>query len=92
MTSHKFDLEKFNGLNVFTLWKVKMKSLLVQQGCVEALEGEAKLPNDMSTKRKVDILTKTHSAIMLSLTNEVLREIVDRMSVDGLWEKLYDKY
>ena len=71
MSTHKFDLEKSNDSNEFTLWKVKMKALFVQQGCAAELEGEAKLPKDMADEKKVDILMKAHSAILLSLTDEV---------------------
>lgn len=74
------------------LWKVKMRALLVQQGCAAALEGEAKLPKHMVTDKKVDILMKAHSAILLSLTDEVLTEAVDQTTVSGLWAKLCDKY
>ena len=44
MSSQKFEVEKFNGSNDFTLWKLKMKALLVQQKCAQAIEGEEKLP------------------------------------------------
>ena len=90
--SQRFELEKFNGSNDFTLWKVKMKALLVQQGCAAALEGEAKLPKDMTDAVKKDILTKAHSAILLSVTDEVLREIVDQTTTMGLWDKLSEIY
>ncbi|KAI4320656.1 hypothetical protein MLD38_034112 [Melastoma candidum] len=30
MSFHKLEIEKFNGSNDFTLWKVKMQALLVQ--------------------------------------------------------------
>nr|GEW65313.1 putative reverse transcriptase domain-containing protein [Tanacetum cinerariifolium] len=74
MSSHKFDLEKFNGSNDFTLWKVKMTALLVQQGCAVALEGEEKFSKDMKEEVKKEIMAKAHSAILLLVTDEVLRE------------------
>ena len=92
MSTHKFDLEKFNGSNDFTLWKVKMRDLLVQRGCVAALEGVEKRPKDMSDDKKVNIMTKAHSAIVLSLTDEVLREVVDQTTASRFWDKLCDKY
>ncbi|KAL6339122.1 hypothetical protein AAG906_024273 [Vitis piasezkii] len=66
MSSQKFEVEKFNGSNDFTLWKLKMKALLVQQ--------------------------KAHSAILLSLADEVLREVADETTAVGLWRKLESKY
>ena len=92
MSSHKFDIEKFNGSNDFTLWKIKMKAVLVQQGCSAALEGEEKLPTNLKAEEKTDILAKAHSAILLSLTDEVLREVVDETTAAGLWKKLESKF
>ena len=57
-----------------------------------ALEAEAKLPRDMATDKKENILMKAHSAILLSLTDEVLRVVMDQTTASGLWDKLYDKY
>nr|GFB55975.1 retrovirus-related Pol polyprotein from transposon TNT 1-94 [Tanacetum cinerariifolium] len=91
MSSHKFDLEKFNGSNDFTLWKVKMRALLVQQGCAVVLEGEDKFPKDMKEKVKKEIMAKAHSAILISVTDEVLREVVDQTTASELWDKLCEK-
>ena len=40
MSFHKFDMEKLNGSNDFTLWKVKKMVVLVQQGCMAALKSK----------------------------------------------------
>ena len=50
------------------------------------------MPKDMAADKKVDILTNAHSVILLSLTDEVLREVVDLTAASGLWDKLCDKY
>ncbi|WJX37973.1 E3 ubiquitin-protein ligase upl4 [Trifolium repens] len=39
----KFDIEKFTSSNDFGLWKVKMRAVLVQNKCVEALKGETQV-------------------------------------------------
>ena len=88
----KFKLEKFNGSNDFTLWKLKMKALLVQHGCAAALDGEGKLLGDLKDGEKWDLLARAHSAILLCLTDEVLREVADQTTTAGLWEKLCEKY
>nr|GEY40604.1 retrovirus-related Pol polyprotein from transposon TNT 1-94 [Tanacetum cinerariifolium] len=87
MSSHKFDLEKFNGSNDFTLWKVKMRAIQVHQGCVVTLEGEDKFPKDTKEKVKKD-MARAHSAILLSVTDEVFREVVDQTTAFELWDKL----
>ncbi|KAL5764194.1 hypothetical protein ACOSP7_016547 [Xanthoceras sorbifolium] len=72
MATVKFDVEKFNGENDFSLWRVKMRALLVHQGLVKALKGKDPLPESMSDKDKDEILEKAHSAILLSLRDEIL--------------------
>ncbi|GJT48324.1 retrovirus-related pol polyprotein from transposon TNT 1-94 [Tanacetum coccineum] len=65
-----------------------MRALLVQQGCVVALEGEKKFPKEMKEEVKKEIMAKTHSTILLSVTDEVLLEVVDQMTTSGIWDKL----
>ena len=70
--SNKFDIEKFNSSNDFTLWQVKMRAILVQQECTEALLKEDEWPTDLKPEQKAKINLKAHSLIMLSLPDEVL--------------------
>ncbi|RVW35322.1 Retrovirus-related Pol polyprotein from transposon TNT 1-94 [Vitis vinifera] len=92
MSSQKFEVEKFNGSNDFTLWKLKMKALLVQQKCAQAIEGEETLPVGLTAAEKVEVVSRAHSAILLSLADEVLREVADETTAVGLWRKLESKY
>ena len=69
-----------------------MKALLVQPGCAAALEGEGKLLEGLKAAEKTKILARAHSAILLSLTDEVLREVIDETTAAGLWKKLEGKY
>ncbi|CAJ1852449.1 unnamed protein product [Sphenostylis stenocarpa] len=43
MSVPKFDVEKFDGSNDFSLWKLKLQALLDQQGLTKALEDIDKL-------------------------------------------------
>jgi hypothetical protein len=36
------DIEKFTESNNYGLWKVKMRAVLIQNKCVEALKGESR--------------------------------------------------
>ena len=76
----KFEIEKFNGNNNFSLWHVKMHALLVQQGLQKALKGRETLPETMTEQEKSDLLERAHSAILLSLSDEVLQEGVEEKS------------
>ena len=90
--SVKYDIEKFNGRNDFSLWRVKMRAVLVQQGLLKALQGVEALPQDWSAEEKEDALNRAHSAIMLSLSDEVLREMENETTAAGLWLKLESIY
>ena len=61
-----------------------MHALLVQQGLWKALKGKDALPATLSDEEKEDLLEWAHSAIQLSLVDEVLRETVDEDTVAGL--------
>ncbi|KAF7829260.1 putative rhamnogalacturonate lyase B isoform X3 [Senna tora] len=88
----KFEIEKFNGNNDFSLWHVKMRALLVQQGLLKALEGKEALPTELSNQEKDDLLERALSTILLSLADDVLREVADEKSAAGLWLKLETLY
>jgi hypothetical protein len=44
MASTKYEVEKFKGKNNLSLWKRRMKYLLIQQRVHKALLGNAKKP------------------------------------------------
>ena len=88
----KFKIEKFNGNNNFSLWRVKMHALLVQQGFQKALKGRETLPKMMTKQEKYDLLERTHSTILLSLSDEVLQEVAEEKSATALWLKLESLY
>ena len=70
----RFEIKKFNGKNDFSLWRVKMRALLVQQGLWKALKGKNALPETLSDEKKEDLLEWAHSAILLSLGDVVLKK------------------
>ena len=47
---------------------------------------------NMMAERKSDILARANNTILLSLTDEVMREVMDQTNAFGLWEKLCIKY
>lgn len=92
MLSTRFDVEKFAGSGGFALWKIKMKALMTLQGTVASLEGEDKLPATMSATDKASILERGFSTIILSLGDEVLRQVRTQTTAKGLWDKLEEIY
>ena len=69
-----------------------MKALLVHQGISEAIDSEAMADLDDDKKKQREIQTKAHSAILLSLGDEVLREVSSEETAIGLWNKLSSIY
>ena len=68
-----------------------MKALLVHQG-ISAAICKGDLDEIEDKKKKAEVEMKAHSAILLSLGDEVLREVSDEETALGLWEKLASIY
>ncbi|GJZ38210.1 hypothetical protein Tco_0584401 [Tanacetum coccineum] len=68
----KVDIKKFDGKNDFGLWQIKMRALMVQQGCDAALET---LPVDMEAGENVALMQKAYITLILCLGDRVLREV-----------------
>ncbi|PNX65342.1 cytochrome p450, partial [Trifolium pratense] len=88
----KWDIEKFTGSNDFGLWKVKMRAVLVQQKCEEALLGVTQMPAHLSAAEKTEMNKKALSAITLCLGDKVLREVARETCAVSMWTKLESLY
>ena len=88
MPSTKYEIQKFTGVNDFGMWHLKMKALLVQQGCLEALKGESAMTEALTIAEKTTIIEKAHGAIWLSHGDMVLRQVSKETTEAGLWVKL----
>ncbi|GKA30357.1 hypothetical protein Tco_0716662, partial [Tanacetum coccineum] len=76
----RFDIEKFDGKNDFGLWQIKMRALMVQQGCDAALET---LSADMEAGEKAALMKKAYSTLILCLGDRVLREVTKETTAAG---------
>ncbi|GJS81557.1 retrovirus-related pol polyprotein from transposon TNT 1-94 [Tanacetum coccineum] len=90
----KFDVEKFDGSNDFGLWRVKMRSRLIQHGWEAALDPFLKTMMDAekTTLLKTDVYKKAHSALLLCLDNKVLREVNTEDSATGNLSEHIDEF
>nr|GEV18026.1 reverse transcriptase domain-containing protein [Tanacetum cinerariifolium] len=89
MTKAKFDIKKCDGISDFGLWKIKMRTLLIQHECEAALEV---LPKDMEAEAKPELNKKAHNVMILCLVNKVQREVTGEMTTVEVWSKLEDLY
>src|SRR3954470_22051076 len=90
VSSAKCEVPKFDGGTSFSLWKIRMKSALTLLGLWKAVvekfdEGSDKI-------KKADLKERALSAIFMSVTDNVLREIADEESASGAWKKLEGLY
>ena len=91
MALARMEIEKFvGGIDDFSIWWVKMNALLIHQGLDATLLEEA--ITKIEKKRHTDMTKRAHSAIVLSLGDEVLREVTEENSVKAVWDKLEDLY
>ncbi|GKC36843.1 zinc finger, CCHC-type containing protein [Tanacetum coccineum] len=74
----RFDIEKFDGKNDFGLWQIKMRALMVQQGCDAALET---LPADIGTGEKATLMKKAYNTLILCVGDRVLRDVTKLTSL-----------
>jgi len=90
MASINFEVAPFNSQNNFGLWRIKMKALLRREGSITAMDGN--YPDDMTTTKIEEMEENAHSIIQLSLSDKVLREVVDKETFSALWNKLESFY
>ncbi|GKD90494.1 hypothetical protein Tco_1366001, partial [Tanacetum coccineum] len=83
-------IEKFNGKCNFSLWRIKVRALLKQQGIWAPLAGPK--PADMTDARYNSQDEKAYSTIFLSLSDEVLYEVADEETGADVWKKLEKLY
>ncbi|KAL5559095.1 hypothetical protein UlMin_035306 [Ulmus minor] len=92
MGSTNVELEKFNGKGDFSLWRRKMRAILVQHKCTRALGGEKDLPEKLSQEEKEDMMELTYSTIILNLADNVLRKVDKEDTAAKVWLKLESLY
>ncbi|KAI0527473.1 hypothetical protein KFK09_003074 [Dendrobium nobile] len=91
MLMQRFEIDKFKKKNDFSLWRIKMKALLVHQGLSDAIfEENLAAFTDMAKAREIQL--KAHSISLLSLGDEVLREVAKEGTTLEVWRKLESIY
>ena len=92
MGSSKFEIDKFNGKRDFSIWKKKMKAVLVQQKCAKAIADLSEFPEVMKSSDKRKILENTCSLLILNLADNVLRQVDEEDTTLKVWNKLESLY
>ncbi|KAH9659867.1 hypothetical protein KPL70_024018 [Citrus sinensis] len=90
MSLPRHEIEKFTIGGDFSLWKLKMRALLVHQGLESALEEEdpeASTDSGIDDKKR-QIQNRAHSTLILSLGDSILREIYEEKTALEIWNKV----
>ncbi|WOG93858.1 hypothetical protein DCAR_0313145 [Daucus carota subsp. sativus] len=82
-------VDKFTGRNSFSLWQIKMRALLKQQGLWAPLNKKSK---DSESADMASLKEKAHSTILLCLVDDIITEIAEEDTASGLWLKLESLY
>ncbi|KAK3409686.1 hypothetical protein EUGRSUZ_J01783 [Eucalyptus grandis] len=88
MSERKYEIEKFNGSNNFVLWSIKMRALLILQCLAKALDGKDELPIIMKASKRIELMERVKSTILLNLSDEILIEVAEEKDAAMLWAKL----
>ncbi|KAL2541288.1 zinc finger protein [Abeliophyllum distichum] len=90
----KVELEKFDGKGDFSLWKQKMKAILVQQRVSKALEDPEGYSEALKSKPDaiLEMNEIAYSSIFLHLTDNVLRQVSEQKTAVELWKRLDDLF
>ena len=89
MSALNVKIDKFTGRNSFSLWQIKMRALLKQQGFWAPL---LKDKNVVVTPEMAILEEKAHSTIMRCLADEVITEVSDEETAASVWLKLESLY
>jgi len=81
MSALNVKIDKFTGRNSFSLWQIKMRALLKQQGLWAPL---AKKDPSVDTAEMASLEEMAHATIMLCLANDIITEIADQDTATGL--------
>ncbi|KAL6134257.1 hypothetical protein ACLB2K_066489 [Fragaria x ananassa] len=82
-------IDKFTGRNSFSLWQIKMRALLKQQGMWAPL---VKKSGDPKIAEMASLEEKAHSTILLCLAVDIITEVAEEETTAGLWLKLESLY
>lgn len=85
----RYDVEKFDGKNNFSMWQVEVKDILVKDGLSEALEGK---PQGMKDNEWISFDQQACSTIRLCLSKEIKHNVMTVKSAKEIWEKLEKLY
>ncbi|KAJ9537531.1 hypothetical protein OSB04_030264 [Centaurea solstitialis] len=84
----KFDLPLLERDTRYSLWKMKMRDVLIQQSLHKCILGRAFMPGSWSDEERELNDLKAQSLIRLHLFNDILQDIAEEETSYQIWSKL----
>ena len=84
----KYEIEKFNGSN-FSMWKLKMRAILMKDNCLAAIEGR---PAGVTDDKWKEMDAMAVANMHLALSDSVLSGVEEKKSAKEIWDALTKLY
>jgi hypothetical protein len=81
-----YRIKPYDGQSDFAMWKVKMQVILTKERLYHAITDVWDV--DVTTAEKKEVQSLAHAEIMLRLTDEVARQVVNHTEPKPLWDAL----
>ncbi|KAM0983960.1 hypothetical protein TB1_010843 [Malus domestica] len=88
----EFSVKQFNGKGSFTLWQMRVKDVLTQQGLARALKGKDGKPKEMTDDQWEELESRCVSTIQHCIADNIINNVMDEDYAPALWEKLEKLY
>ena len=90
MSENTPKVKPYDGVSDFSMWQVKMKALLIKEKCWKAIEGV--WPPNTKAETKTEASEMAHAEIMMRLTDDVARQVLNYTDAKSLWKALETQY
>ena len=88
METMKYEIPLLDCSTRFSLWQVKMRTVLVKMDLGDAFLWIDKMSSSLTKEKKERKDRKTLSHIDLLLSNKILQDVLKEKTIDVLWLKL----
>lgn len=82
------DTKKFTEKSDFGFWKLKMRAFLKQWGLEDAQKSKVDIRTTSKGEDQYQIMEKTHSTIILWLSDKTSREVAKETTTKAIQDKL----
>ncbi|XP_038902453.1 uncharacterized protein LOC120089100 [Benincasa hispida] len=92
MAVARYEIEKFTGNGDFQLWMNRIQEALAFQKALRAIEDPKTSPTAITDEKKQNMEEVAYEALILNISNSVLRQVISENTTYEVWEKLKKLY